>query len=121
MRFMFIWKPGKEVKAPPSAEAHQKLVALIEAGTKAGTFLGTDGLINGPNGARVQRTKDGKFKVTDGPYTETKELVAGYAIMRLPNKAAAIEEAKKFLEIMKETGDEGVSEVHEMYDEASRA
>ena len=55
MRFMFIWKPGKDIKGPPSAEAHQKLTALIEAGTKAGTFLGTDGLINGPNGARVQR------------------------------------------------------------------
>lgn len=121
MRFMFIWKPGKDIKGPPSPETHQKLIALIEAGRKAGTFLGTDGLINGPNGARVQRTKDGKFKVTDGPYTETKELIAGYAIMRLPNKAAAVEEAKKFLEIMKETGDEGVSEVHEMYDEASQA
>jgi hypothetical protein len=118
---MFIWKPGKEVKGPPSAETHAKLVALIESGKKAGTFLGTDGLINGPNGARVQRTKDGKFKVTDGPYTETKELVAGYAIMRLPSKAAAVEEAKKFLEIMKEKGDEGVSEIHEMYDEASQA
>jgi hypothetical protein len=68
----------------------------------------------------VQRKKDGKFTVTDGPYTETKELVAGYAIMRLPNKAAAIEEANKYLDIMKEMGDEGVSEVHEMYDDASR-
>lgn len=121
MRFMFIWKPGRDIKGPPSPGAHQKLTALIEAGTKVGTFLGTDGLINGPNGARVQRTKDGKFKVTDGPYTETKELVAGYAIMRLANKAAAIDEAKKFLEIMKEMGDEGVSEVHEMYDETARA
>ena len=121
MRFMFIWKPGKPMTGPPSPEAHKKLIALIEEGTKAGTFLGTDGLINGPNGARVQRTKDGGFKVTDGPYTETKELVAGYAIMRLPNKAAAVAEAKKFLDIMSEKGDEGVSEVHEMYDDASRA
>ena len=40
--------------------------------------------------------------------------------MRLPDKAAAIEEAKKFLDIMKEMGDEGVSEVHEMYDENAR-
>ena len=121
MRFMFIWKPGKAISGPPSPETHQRLQALIEEGKKSGKFLGTDGLINGPNGARVQRKKDGTFKITDGPYTETKELVAGYAIMRLANKAAAIEEAKRFLDIMKETGDEGVSEVHEMYDDGSRA
>jgi len=43
MRFMFIWKPGKPMTGPPSPEAHKKLIALIEEGTKAGTFLGTDG------------------------------------------------------------------------------
>src|SRR5258708_19903279 len=97
MRFMFIWKPGKDIKGPPSAETHQKLGALIEAGTKAGTFLSTDGLINGPNGARVQRAKDGKFKITDRPYTEKKELVAGYAIIPLPNQTPPIQKPKKIL------------------------
>jgi hypothetical protein len=114
---MFLWKPGKPMKGPPSPETHARLQALVNSGKADGTFLGTDGLINGPHGARVQRKKDGTFDIKDGPYTETKELIAGYAIMRLPNKAAAIEAAKYYLDLMKEMGDEGVSEIHEMYDD----
>jgi hypothetical protein len=102
---MFIWKPGKNIAGPPSAEAHQKLVALIEAGTKAGTFLGTDGLINGPHGARVQRTKDGKFKVTDGPYTETKEHMGGFWILECANIDEALAWAKKAANICDVAGE----------------
>ena len=53
--------------------------------------------------------------MTDGPFTETKELIAGFAIVKVKSKAEAIEEAKRFLEMM----GEGQSEIRQMHDVAA--
>jgi hypothetical protein len=68
---------------------------------KAGVLLTTDGLQPNSKGARV-RISGGKFSVTDGPFTEAKELIAGYAIVRVKSKEEAIEQAKRFLTLMGE-------------------
>jgi len=111
MRFMMLYKPGKETNAPPTEREMAAVGQLIEEMAKAGVLIATDGLQPSAKGARV-RISDGKFTVTDGPFAETKELIAGYAIVRAKSKPEAIELAKRFLSVM----GEGESEVREMHD-----
>ena len=60
-----------------------------------GRFLETAPLAAEPHPARVE-TRDGKPLVTDGPFAEAKEIVAGYAVLRAANRAEAIEIAKRY-------------------------
>ena len=72
---------------------------LIEDMSRAGVLLATDGLQPSAKGSRV-RLAEQRFTVIDGPFAETKELVAGYAILEVKSKAEAIELAKKFLKVV---------------------
>jgi hypothetical protein len=114
MRFMMLYKPGRESDAPPTQQEMADMGRLIEDMAKAGVLIATDGLQPSSKGARVQIT-DGKFTVTDGPFTEAKELVAGYAIVQARSKQEAIELAKRFLEVV----GEGESEIRQMHDAAA--
>lgn len=114
MRFMTIYKAPRAVaddEAPQSAADSARMGAFIEQLAREGVLLVTDGLASSAKGARV-RSDGGKITVVDGPFTESKELVAGYAIINVASKAEAIEVAKRFLAVV---GD-GESEVREMYD-----
>jgi hypothetical protein len=114
MRFMMLYKPGRESDAPPTQQEMADMGRLIEDMAKAGVLIATDGLQPSSKGARV-RIADGKFTVTDGPFTEAKELVAGYAIVQARSKREAIELAKRFLEVV----GEGESEIRQMHDAAA--
>src|SRR5437016_14150884 len=74
MRFLSIYKT-KERSAPPSQEEMATMGKLVEEGFKAGWLVGTEGCLPSKLGARV-RSSNGKQTVTDGPFTESKELVA---------------------------------------------
>ena len=110
MRFMSLYKPGKESDAPPTQQEMADMGRLIEEMTKAGVLIATDGLQPSSKGARV-RISGGKFTVTDGPFAETKELIAGYAILEAKSKEEAIELAKRFLEVV----GEGETEIRLMH------
>jgi hypothetical protein len=115
MRFMCIYRPAdtRKVEAglPPSQGEVARMGQLIGDMIKAGVLLATDGLLPSSKGARVRLSK-GKLTVTDGPFTEAKELIAGFAIIRVGSKAEAIEWGRRFLEI---AGD-GESEIRLMWD-----
>jgi hypothetical protein len=115
MRFMMIYKPADtrqlEGGAPPSPEEMAKMGQFIGELASSGVLLATDGLLPTSKGARV-KLSSGKVAVTDGPFTETKELIAGFAIMQLPSMTEAIEMSKRFLAI---AGD-GESEIRQMHD-----
>ena len=111
MRFMMLYKPGSESDAPPTQEELAAMGQFIEKMAKSGVLIATDGLQPSSKGARV-RISDGKFTVVDGPFTETKELIAGYAIVQARSKQEAIELAKQFLEVV----GEGESEIRLMHD-----
>ena len=115
MRFMMIVKHAEKQGPPPKAlmDAIEK---LAEAETKAGTMVGSGGLGPTAQGARV-RLSGGKVTVTDGPFTETNEVVGGYAQFELKSKAEAIESAVRFMELHKKhwPGWEGETEVRQMY------
>jgi hypothetical protein len=95
MRFLSIYKTVERNTLPP-AEEMAAMGKLIEEGMKAGWLLATEGCLPTALGARV-RQSDGKVTVTDGPFTETKEVVGGFAILNANSKEEAIELAKKFL------------------------
>jgi hypothetical protein len=85
----------------PSPELMQRMGELLEEMTKAGVLLDTAGLAPTAQGTRV-RWENGRISVTDGPFTETKEVVGGYALIQAKDKAEAIEWAKRFLKIHEE-------------------
>jgi hypothetical protein len=85
---------------PPDPELMKKMDALVDEMKRAGVLQATDGLAGTKHGARIH-FEAGKHTVKDGPFAESKELVAGYAILNLPSKAAAIEWAIRFGRIVK--------------------
>jgi len=111
MRFMMLYKPGFESGAPPTQQEMTSMGQFIEEMARSGALIATDGLQPSSKGARV-RIAEGKFTVTDGPFTETKELIAGFAIVQAKSKAEAIELAKRFLQVV----GEGESEIRLMHD-----
>lgn len=115
MRFMSLYKPGKDLDGPPDPEVMAKLGTLIEQMMNSGALIATDGLQASSRGARV-RIEDERITVTDGPFAETKEVIAGYAILNAKSKEEAIGMAKRFLAVM----GEGECEVRPMHEEAQR-
>jgi hypothetical protein len=95
MRFLSIYKTAERA-TPPSAEHIGKMGALIDEGMKAGWLIGTEGCLPSALGARV-RMSGGKLTVTDGPFTEAKEVVGGFALIEASSKQDAIELTKRFL------------------------
>lgn len=91
---------ASENDAPPDPKLMQSMGALIEAMTQAGVLQATGGFASTKKGARI-RYDGGRRTVLDGPFAESKELVAGYAIVNLPSKAAAIEWALRFGDVVK--------------------
>ena len=100
MRFLSIYKTV-ERNTPPSVEHVTNMTKLIEEGMKAGWLLATEGCLPTALGARV-RHSNGKVTVTDGPFTEAKEVVGGFAILRANSKEEAIQLAKDFLQVVGE-------------------
>ena len=96
MRFMVIVKADKRTEAGvlPTAKDLETMGAYNEQLIKAGILVDGAGLQPSSKGARVA-FRGGKPQVTDGPFAETKELIAGYWIIDVKSKAEAIEWAKR--------------------------
>ncbi|MEU6535034.1 YciI family protein [Streptomyces sp. NPDC047000] len=82
----------------PSPELMERMGKLIEEVTKAGVMLDTAGLTPAAEGAQV-RWEGGKVSVTDGPFTESKEVIGGYALMQCKDRAEALEWTKRFVKV----------------------
>ena len=115
MKFMMIVKHAENQGPPPKA-LMDAIAKLAEEDTKAGTMLGSGGLTGTGQGARV-RLSGGKVTVTDGPFTEAKEVIGGYAQFELNSKEEAVQGAVRFMELHKQhwPGWEGETEVRQMY------
>ena len=101
MRFMGLLKADKDSEAgvPPSKDLMERMGTFIEEITKAGVLVATDGLQPTSKGKRV-RLSGGKVTVTDGPFTETKELIASYALFEVKSMAEAVEWTTRFLKVL---------------------
>ena len=101
MRILGLLKADKDSEAgvPPSKELIENMGKFLEDVTKAGVLVATDGLHPSSKGTRVTLT-DGKVTVTDGPFIETKELVASYALFQVNTMAEAVEWTTRFLKVL---------------------
>jgi hypothetical protein len=106
---MMLYKPGYEDR-PPTPEHMAAMGEFIGEMARSGVLIDTGGLQNSSTGVRVSLS-DGEFTTTDGPFTEAKELIGGYAIMELESMEEAIALAKRFLKV---TGG-GTSEIRPMH------
>jgi hypothetical protein len=113
MRFLCIYKPGTaEKEAPPTEQEMATMGKLIEDMSKAGVLLAVEGCLPSSKGARVRIDGPGKFNVTDGPFPETKELIAGFCMLQVKSKAEAVEWCKRFLSVV----GEGQSEIRLLHE-----
>jgi hypothetical protein len=97
MRFLSVYKTT-ETGVPPTQEEMARMGKLVEEGMKAGFLLAVEGCMPSATGARV-RLSNGKLSVTDGPFTESKEVIGGLALLRASSKEEAVELAKQFLHV----------------------
>jgi hypothetical protein len=114
MKFMMLVKHAEKSGFPPK-ELMEAMAKLSEEAVKDGTMLGSGGLGPTSMGARV-RLSGGQLTVTDGPFTEAKEVVGGYAQFELKSKEEAIAGALRFMELHKKywPGWEGETEIRQM-------
>jgi hypothetical protein len=110
MRFLCLYKPGKPER-PPTQEEMAGMGKLIQEAMQAGWLIATEGCLPSAAGARV-RLSGGEFTVTDGPFSETKELVGGFAIIQANSKHEAIEYARYFLQ----TAGGGETELRQLHE-----
>ena len=96
MRFMVMVMATKESEAgiPPKPEAYAAMGKYSAELVKAGVLLAAEGLTASSKGARVKFSGD-KRTVTDGPFAETKEVVAGFSIIQVKSMEEAIEWVKR--------------------------
>jgi hypothetical protein len=115
MRFMMLVKHGENSGPPPKA-LMDAIGQLSEEAVKAGRMVLSGGLTPPAMGSRVRLAR-GQVKTIDGPFTESKELVGGFAIFEFASKKEAVESAEHFMELHRQhwPGWEGETEVRQMY------
>ena len=99
MRYMMLIKHTDDYRGiKPPAGLIEAMGEFIGEYIKTGKFIDGNGLKSTHAGKRIQ-LKDGKLRVIDGPFTESKEIVGGYAIMELESDEEALDVATKFMEL----------------------
>jgi hypothetical protein len=115
MRFMMMVKHA-ENQGPPPKELMDAMAKITEEAVQAGTLLGSGGLAPLAQSTRV-RVSEGQLTVTDGPFTEAKEVVGGFAQFELKSRQEAIEGAVHFMELHRKhwPGWEGETEIRQIF------
>ena len=118
MKYLMFIRHSESYRAgAPPAALMEAMGKFVEKSLKEGTLVDTGGLLPSKDGVRV-RLEKGKIKVTDGPFTESKEVIGGWAIANAGSKAEAIRLATEFMELHRKHWPEfeGESEVRPMFD-----
>jgi hypothetical protein len=111
MRFISIFTHEPSTRAPTQAEM-AAMGKLIEDAMKEGWLLSTEGVSFGAKGVRVHKSTGGKVTVTDGPFTEAKEVIGGYALLQAASKDEIVKHTKRFLEV----AGQGTCEIYQLYE-----
>ena len=85
----------------PHPELFEEMGKFVEEAVNAGVIVATGGIAPTADGAKIS-LKDGEFTVVDGPFTEAKELVGGWALMECRDMAEAVVWTKRFLSVLGE-------------------
>ena len=97
MRVLALWYPEGDISAP-TQDTMQKMSAFIEEAVQAGVLLDTGGW-NPDAPATVITRRQGKVTVKDGPYTEAKEVIGGFAVMRFKTQQDLVAWSTRFVNI----------------------
>src|SRR5262245_9267755 len=102
MRVMCLVRADEmsEAGAFPGPEVFQKMGALMEEGVKSGVLVATDGLTPSSKGKRVRYGQGRSTAIIDGPFTESKELIASYAILEVKDMDEAVYWTTRFLDVL---------------------
>jgi hypothetical protein len=113
----FIRHSESHREAGPPPALMEAMGKFVEKSRKDGILVDTGGLLPSKDGARVRLSK-GKITVTDGPFTETKEVIGGWAILNASSTEEAIRVATEFMELHRKYWPEfeGESEIRPMFD-----
>lgn len=116
MRFMMLVKSA-ENSGPPPKELMQAIWKNGEEAAKAGQMVESGGLKPSALSARVQ-LRSGRVSTLDGPFTETKEIVGGFAIFEFKSMKEAVASATEFMELHRKfwPGWQGETEIRPMFD-----
>jgi hypothetical protein len=118
MRFLMLVKHAENaaMSCAPPEEFMKEMAKLSEGAAKSGTLLQSGGLAPTAKSTRI-RLSHGKVTALDGPFTEAKEIVGGFAMFELNSKEEAIEGATQFMELHKKfwPGWEGETEVRQVF------
>ena len=116
MRFMILLKADKHSEAGemPDEKLLTDMGNFNDELIKAGVMVSGEGLHPSSRGARVHFAKDGKLRVVDGPFAETKELLAGFWIWQVKSKEEAIDWVKRVP--MPMLGGEAEIEIRQIFD-----
>jgi len=98
MRFLSMIRINENSGQVPSEQLMRDMGKLIDEMTREGTLVRTAGLRPTKEGIRI-RQRHGKLSTVDGPFTETKEVIGGFAIVEAGSLAEAIELTKRFLRV----------------------
>ena len=118
MKFMVMIK-GPENAGPPPQELIASIAKLSERAAQAGVGVESGGLLPSAMGARIRVAK-GSINVTDGPFTEAKEIIGGYAVYTVNSKEEAVEWTRRFMELHTThwPGWEGEAEIRQIFEMA---
>jgi hypothetical protein len=113
----FIRHSESHRQAGPPPALMEAMGKFVEKSRRDGTLVDTGGLLPSKEGARV-RLEKGEMTVTDGPFSEAKEVIGGWAILNCASKAEAVRVAKEFMELHRTHWPEfdGECEVRAMFD-----
>jgi hypothetical protein len=116
MRFLLVHRIDERVPDAysPSQETFARIGELMGEMTRAGVLLAAEGVRPSAMGARV-RVSEGKRTVTDGPFTEAKEVIGGFALIQARSKAEAVEWASRFADVLGDVEVE-IRQISEMSD-----
>jgi hypothetical protein len=113
MRFLMMYRPDRKEDVPLSPECMAELGKNCQEMAEAGVLVMSAGLQPSEKGARV-RLSGGEIIVTDGPFTEAKEIIGGINLIEAKSKEEAIELAKRLIKL---AGD-GETEIRQVYEAA---
>lgn len=114
MRFLCLYRGARPETTPTTPDEMMRMGQLIDEMTRAGVLLASEGCQPSAKGARV-RLEKGAFTVVDGPFSEAKEIVGGFAMIQAASRVEAIHWVKRFLEVAGD-GETEIRQIHEPSD-----
>jgi hypothetical protein len=113
MRFISIWRPTGPKTPPPPTMAQEMGTFMAEA-VSAGVLLATEGFGPSTKNDLIAKLHGGELSVTDGPFTEAKEVIGGFAILQVKSREELLHWTRRFLAI----AGGGECEIHRLADES---